>query len=372
MIHPFANETFFGAFPLYWLPLVGQPVGVGQLLAHRIFWASLLAAAILCSPSSRRLLQQTLANKQTNHPVGARKIQSSARTGMAAGQTGNSGKHRKSKPLQKYAKPRQRCTVPNIIHYNECRLCNYIYTVSIYPRLPETMKAMILAAGRGERMRPLTDTLPKPMLPCGREPLIGWHLRRLAAADITDIIINHAWLGRKIEQGLGNGSRYGVSIRYSPETHGGLETAGGIATALPLLGQYPFLVINGDILTDFDCRTALRRAAELPAHTLAHLWLVPNPPHHPQGDFRLQTNGLLADHAPETADSPAAHTFSGIGLYRPELFADTPPHQPAKLAPLLRRAIRRGQVSGEMHTGLWIDVGTPERLQEAARLSRSW
>ena len=230
------------------------------------------------------------------------------------------------------------------------------------------MKAMILAAGRGERMRPLTDTLPKPMLPCGREPLIGWHLRCLAAAGIREIVINHAWLGEKIEQGLGNGSRYGVSIRYSPEAPGGLETAGGIATALPFLGSEPFLVINGDILTDFDCRAAVERAAQMSAHTLAHLWLVPNPPHHPQGDFRLQAGGQVTD----AESQEPAHTFSGIGLYRPELFAHTAARQRAKLAPLLCQAMRQGQVSGEMHTGLWLDVGTPERLQEAARISEQW
>ncbi|MBH5329449.1 nucleotidyltransferase family protein [Eikenella sp. S3360] len=231
------------------------------------------------------------------------------------------------------------------------------------------MKAMILAAGRGERMRPLTDTLPKPMLPCGREPLIGWHLRRLAAAGIRQVVINHAWLGEKIEQSLGNGSRYGLSIQYSPEAPGGLETAGGIATALPLLGSEPFLVINGDILTDFDCRAAISRAAALPAHTLAHLWLVPNPPHHPQGDFRLLPGGQIADS--QTGSSPA-HTFSGIGLYHPRLFARTAPHQRAKLAPLLRQAMQQGLVSGELHSGLWLDVGTPERLQEAATLAAQW
>ncbi len=233
------------------------------------------------------------------------------------------------------------------------------------------MKAMILAAGRGERMRPLTDTLPKPMLPCGREPLIGWHLRRLAQTGITEIVINHAWLGEKIEQSLGNGSRYGLTIRYSPEAPGGLETAGGIATALPLLGSEPFLVINGDILTDFNPQAALERAAEMSGHTLAYLWLVPNPPHHPQGDFQLQSNGLLSNHTPE-AGSPAAHTFSGIGLYRPELFARTAPHQRAKLAPLLRQAMQSSQVSGEIYSGIWLDVGTPERLQEAAAIAAQW
>ena len=225
------------------------------------------------------------------------------------------------------------------------------------------MKAMILAAGRGERMRPLTDTLPKPMLPCGREPLIGWHLRRLAAAGISEIVINHAWLGEKIEQGLGNGSRYGVSIRYSPEAPGGLETAGGIATALPLLGKKPFLVVNGDILADIDFTAAVRRSETLLGDGLAHLWLVDNPPHHPEGDFALLPDGLVR---------PAGGTrltFAGCGLYRPELFARTPPHQPAKLAPLLRLAMKEDQVRGSRHNGLWLDVGTPQRLEEARRIA---
>ena len=147
-----------------------------------------------------------------------------------------------------------------------------------------------------------------------------------------------------------------------------METAGGIATALPLLGSEPFLVINGDILTDFDCHTAIERAAQMSENTLAHLWLVPNPPHHPQGDFRLQAGGQVTD----TESQEPAHTFSGIGLYRPELFAHTAAHQRTKLAPLLRQAMQQGQVCGEMHTGLWLDVGTPERLQEAARISGQW
>ena len=231
------------------------------------------------------------------------------------------------------------------------------------------MKVMILAAGRGERMRPLTDRLPKPMLACGREPLIGWHLRRLAAAGLTDIVINHAWLGHEIEAGLGNGSRYGVSIAYSPEGETGLETAGGIATALPLLGEQPCLVINGDILTDIDFQHVRARAAALPKHILAQLWLVDNPPHHPQGDFFLTAAQSVSDQAlPDTR----ALTFSGIGIYRPQLFADTPPRQAAKLAPLLRQAMQRQQVQGEQHTGLWLDVGTPERLQEAAALTAGW
>ncbi|WP_370632692.1 N-acetylmuramate alpha-1-phosphate uridylyltransferase MurU [Eikenella sp. Marseille-P7795] len=192
------------------------------------------------------------------------------------------------------------------------------------------MKAMILAAGRGERMRPLTDTLPKPMLPCGREPLIGWHLRRLAAAGIREVVINHAWLGHKIEQALGNGSRYGLSIQYSPEAPGGLETAGGIATALPLLGNEPFLVINGDILTDFDCRPAIRLAATLPEHIFAHLWLVPNPRTTPKA---TSASCPAAKRRQSNRQPQPAHTFSGIGLYRPQLFAHTPAHQHAKLPP---------------------------------------
>lgn len=192
------------------------------------------------------------------------------------------------------------------------------------------MKAMILAAGRGERMRPLTDHTPKPLLQVGSEPLIGWHLRRLKAAGFTEIVINHAWLGEQIETTLGDGSQYGVRIAYSPEKAGGLETAGGIATALPLLGDAPFLVVNGDVLTDIDFSKA-RQAAEALPHSdkLACLWLVDNPPHNPNGDFALLTNGL----ASSDKSAGEALTFSGVGVYRPELFRDTPPHQPAKLAP---------------------------------------
>lgn len=230
------------------------------------------------------------------------------------------------------------------------------------------MKVMILAAGRGERMRPLTDTLPKPMLPCGREPLIGWHLRRLSEAGLRDIVINHAWLGHEIEAGLGDGSRYGVRIAYSPEGEQGLETAGGIATALPLLGDAPFLVINGDVLTDLDFH-AVRAKAGLPAGCLAHLWLVPNPAHNPQGDFFLHANGRIGSEADADAE---ALTFSGAGIYHPALFAQTPPKQAAKLAPLLREAMQQGQVRGERHNGLWLDVGTPERLQQAAAITAAW
>ncbi|QEY23680.1 N-acetylmuramate alpha-1-phosphate uridylyltransferase MurU [Neisseria animalis] len=231
------------------------------------------------------------------------------------------------------------------------------------------MKAMILAAGRGERMRPLTDTCPKPLLRVGSEPLIGWHLRRLKNAGITEIVINHAWLGGQIEAELGNGARYGVHIAYSPERSGGLETAGGIATALPLLGEQPFLVINGDVLTDIDFQTAFTAADGLSEQgLLAHLWLVDNPPHHPEGDFGLLPDGLAA------ADNKQgeALTFSGMGVYHPSLLKHTPAHQAAKLAPLLRAAMDNRQVRAEKHHGLWLDVGTVERLEEANRLAASW
>ena len=231
------------------------------------------------------------------------------------------------------------------------------------------MKAMILAAGRGERMRPLTDTCPKPLLQAGSEPLIGHHLRRLRAAGFTDIVINHAWLGAQIEAVLGDGSTYGVHIAYSPEGAQGLETAGGIATALPLLGEAPFVVVNGDVLTDFNFQAAHAAAKTLQQRQqLAHLWLVANPPHNPEGDFVLDNGQVYGD----TGHAGSRLTFSGIGVYHPALFADTPPHQAAKLAPLLRRAMADGRVGGTRFEGLWLDVGTVERLAEAGRIAADW
>ena len=230
------------------------------------------------------------------------------------------------------------------------------------------MKAMILAAGRGERMRPLTDTCPKPLLQVGKEPLIGWHLRRLKAAGIEEIVINHAWLGQQIEDTLGNGADYGVNIAYSAEGEQGLETAGGIATALPLLGEQPFLVINGDVLTDIDFTQAIAQADKLSSENrLAYLWLVANPTHNPTGDFVLQTDGTVL-----SAGEGEALTFSGMGVYHPALFGNTPPKQAAKLAPLLRAAMNAGKVQGCKHQGLWLDVGTVERLAEAERLAEHW
>ncbi|MDO4878367.1 MAG: nucleotidyltransferase family protein [Neisseria sp.] len=227
------------------------------------------------------------------------------------------------------------------------------------------MKAMILAAGRGERMRPLTDTVPKPLLQVGGEPLIGWHLRRLKAAGIGEVVINHAWLGAQIEAALGDGRAYGLQISYSREGGRGLETAGGIATALPLLGGQPFLVINGDVLTDIDFAAAYG-AQDLLADADAFLWLVDNPPHHPQGDFVLAEDGFVR----ACGDAPL--TFSGCGLYRPSLFDKVAPNHPAKLAPLLREAMGRGRVRGTHHGGLWLDVGTAGRLEEARRLACGW
>ena len=211
------------------------------------------------------------------------------------------------------------------------------------------MKAMILAAGRGERMRPLTDHTPKPLLPAGGRPLIEHLIVALVDAGITELVINHAHLGEQVEATLGDGSRWGVSIRYSPEGKA-LETAGGIHRALPLLGDDPFLVVNGDIATDFRFATLLDRPIDL-----AHLVLVPNPEHHPRGDFGLQ-DGKAMD------GGNIRYTFGGIGVYRPELFQDCVPGR-FPLAPLLRSAMALGSVSGELHRGMWMDIGTMERLQ---------
>ena len=212
---------------------------------------------------------------------------------------------------------------------------------------------MILAAGRGERMRPLTDRTPKPLLPVAGKPLIVWHIERLARAGFKDIVINHAHLGDQIEVLLDDGSAWGVSIRYSPEPPGALETAGGIAQALPLLGEV-FLVVNGDIYCEWDFA---RARAALAAPDLAHLVLVPNPPHHAAGDFTLD-DGRVND------GGQARLTFAGIGVYRAALFGNIVRGQAAKLAPLLRTAMTQGQIGGELHRGRWVDVGTPRRLAE--------
>jgi MurNAc alpha-1-phosphate uridylyltransferase len=201
-------------------------------------------------------------------------------------------------------------------------------------------------------MRPLTDLTPKPLLPVAGKPLIVWHLERLARAGFRAIVINHAHLGDQIETLLGDGAAWGLRIEYSAEPQGALETAGGIANALPLLGNEPFLVVNGDIFCDWDF-ARVRNA--LAPHHLAHLVLVPNPPHHPNGDFTL-------DGATVGREEHDRLTFSGIGVYRPELFAGIARGRPAKLAPLLMEAIAAGRIRGERHAGRWEDVGTPERL----------
>ncbi|MDP1871384.1 MAG: nucleotidyltransferase family protein [Gallionella sp.] len=223
------------------------------------------------------------------------------------------------------------------------------------------MIAMILAAGRGERMRPLTDHTPKPLLEVGGKALINWHIERLVAAGINQLVINHAHLGAQIEAALGDGSRFGAQIRYSAETRA-LETAGGIAYAHPWLNEEPFAVINGDIWCDYDFSRLPACAAGMQARgDLAHLILVDNPPQHPKGDFCLSGNRIT----PGTAPNPESLlTFSGIGLYQPALFGAIPHGAVAPLAPLLRAAMAQGKVSGEHHTGLWVDVGTPQRLAD--------
>jgi N-acetyl-alpha-D-muramate 1-phosphate uridylyltransferase len=214
------------------------------------------------------------------------------------------------------------------------------------------MKVMILAAGRGERMRPLTDHTPKPLLPVAGKAIIEHTITQLVSAGFSDIIINHAHLGQQIEDYLGDGQQYGANIHYSPEGEQALETAGGIINALPLLGDAVFLVVNGDIATDFPF-------AELKNLTvdLAHLVLVDNPEHHPQGDFGLDNTGKVTENGAEP------FTFSGIGLYRPELFSNLPAGS-SKLGPLLRQVIANQRVSGQKFAGFWMDIGTPERLQE--------
>lgn len=214
------------------------------------------------------------------------------------------------------------------------------------------MKVMILAAGKGERMRPLTDFKPKPLLQVADKTIIEHTIARLVAAGFTELVINHAYLGQQIEDHLGNGERYGAVIQYSPEGDKGLETAGGIINALPLLGNEPFMVINGDIATDFPFAQL-----KTPRTSLVHLVMVPNPEHHPEGDFGLLSNGQIVSVADET------FTFSGIGVYHPSLFSDIKPGH-CKLGYLIRQAISKAQVTGEKYAGFWMDIGTPERLEE--------
>ncbi len=220
---------------------------------------------------------------------------------------------------------------------------------------------MILAAGKGERMRPLTDHIPKPLLPVGGRPLILWHLEKLAKAGFGRIVINHAHLGDQIEETLGDGEAFGIELRYSREGEP-LETAGGIATALPLIDSEIFPVVNADVFCDYDFAHFAGIMARMQSeNSLAHLVLVENPPHHPEGDFELAGERVL------DRVCPASLTFSGIGVYRRELFAAVEAWKKAPLAPLLKAAMNGGRVTGEHFPGRWVDVGTPERLRELDR-----
>jgi len=219
------------------------------------------------------------------------------------------------------------------------------------------MNAMILAAGRGERMRPLTDTLPKPLLEVHNKALIIWHIEKLAKNGFLKIIINIAHLGYKIPEALGDGSKWGVEILYSDEQdEGALESAGGIVKALPLLGKEPFLVVNGDVFCDYEFDASFKLHEKL-----AHLILVPNPPHNPDGDFSLHKNSI---------NNERKYTFSGIGYYSPKLFENVA-LQKISLAPLLRQAIQKEQVSGELFKNMWHDIGTPKRLEDINELYKN-
>jgi N-acetyl-alpha-D-muramate 1-phosphate uridylyltransferase len=214
------------------------------------------------------------------------------------------------------------------------------------------MRAMILAAGRGTRLRPLTDTVPKPLVEVGGRPLIGHHLEALRHAGVREVVINLGWLGARIAAALGDGHAHGLRIVYSDEGEQPLETAGGIVKALPSLGEAPFLLINADVWTDLDYRQL-----QLAEGDLAQLVLVANPEHYPAGDFSLTATGRALN-----PTGGATLTYAGVALIDPRLFADQPPGR-APLAPLLRRACDAGTVGGQVHRGRWCDVGTMERLQ---------
>lgn len=218
---------------------------------------------------------------------------------------------------------------------------------------------MILAAGRGERMRPLTDTTPKPLLAVGGKPLLVHHIEKLKQAGVQDIVINYAWLGHKIEEYLGDGGRYGVHISYSPEIAGGLETAGGIKHALSLLGTEPFIVVNGDIYSEFDYKKLLQINL---GEACGFLVLVNNPPHHLEGDFGLSPLGLV--------QLVRKYTFSGIALYKPQAFKEVPDAK-VPLRPYFEKWISQERLIGQLSLDFWCDVGTPQRLEELdKRLSK--
>jgi MurNAc alpha-1-phosphate uridylyltransferase len=230
------------------------------------------------------------------------------------------------------------------------------------------MDALIFAAGKGERMRPLTETTPKPLLACGGKRLIEWHLDKLAGIGVRRVVINTSWLADCFEPALGSGERWGLDLVYSYEGLEPLETGGGMAKAIEQMGAAPFLAVNGDVFCDVD----FARLPHSPAG-LAHLVMVNNPEHNPTGDFALQADGFLA------SEGESRLTFSGIGMYRPELLRDCRSewqqpgvaHPRFKLAPILRAAMRAGKISGEHHRGQWTDVGTPERLAELDQVLRA-
>lgn len=219
------------------------------------------------------------------------------------------------------------------------------------------MRAMILAAGRGERMRPLTDRTPKPLLRVAGKPLIDYHIEGLRRAGFLEIVINNAWLGEQIRAHVGDGSRYGVRVTHSDERPHALETGGGIHRALPLLGQGPFLVVNGDVWTDLPF-ASLRDA--LAPNDLAHFVMVPNPPQHQRGDFAVLGDRLCEEGEPR-------YTFSGVGVYRPELFAACEAGA-FKLVPLMLQAMRANRAGAQIYNGQWFDIGTPERLARVDQL----
>ncbi|OYV41161.1 MAG: mannose-1-phosphate guanylyltransferase [Thiomonas sp. 20-64-5] len=217
---------------------------------------------------------------------------------------------------------------------------------------------MILAAGRGQRMRPLTDTTPKPLLAVGGKPLILWQIERLAVGGWRDIVINTGWLGTQIPAALGDGSAFGVRLRYSPEPSAAYETGGGIATALPFLGEAPFVVVSGDIYTTFDYASllpAVRQIATDPLRTAAHLVLTPNPEHNRTGDMALDAQGRIQR-------CGALLNYGNIGVFHPGLFADQPRAQAWKLFPWLYAAVDAGRVSGALFSGAWHNIGTPQQL----------
>jgi MurNAc alpha-1-phosphate uridylyltransferase len=226
------------------------------------------------------------------------------------------------------------------------------------------MKAMILAAGKGERMRPLTDHIPKPLLQVGGKPLIVWHLERLAAAGFREVVINHAHLGAQIEAALGDGSQFGVSVAYSPEPDGALETAGGVVKALPLLGSEPFFLISADIYVEGDYRALAAVVSEMKNAETAFMWMVDNPSWHSAGDFAINEGYLSLEDEPRL-------TYANIGVFTPAFFSGVEPGVRLPMSPLFKRAITANKIRAARYTGMWDNIGNPEQLQALDGLLRS-